>query len=643
MRRKGQSLLEILIAIGMIVFFATAFLGLIVSSYGRLDQSKDQSTAALLGAEGIRAVASIADHDWNALNCSLAPCAFGLVRKDGTYALEEKKPDTTGVTPQTVFTRTIETDHVWRDADGNIVPDTTKNAVPDSEARTVRVTVTWRNQVKRQTSAVFTSLVSRSHKTASVVFDTKEDFAGTSKTFAFPPSFHNVNVVQELVNGEVRTGTAGAFERAEAVTTLLTLTPSSSDDIVAMQRSEDLLFVATAEGLTVASLANISHGSVNIEKHLPISGGVTSLAVSDGAIFVGTADGRIVVIKRIRNPGFGITAIWDTLGQSPIRAMVMDEERHALLVGRDSGDGAEFMAMDTHSLTHPSIFKKQEIAGNVTALASDGAFAYIATQSNDVMIVSFDASTLSSHAFSPYDQHIIALVREGDTLFVLRAQDAQSPELTAWTIERHPEKFRADLFVKAEMEIDDIESTGTMMLLPEKERLVIAGGRNVHLVDTHLATMNTVRSPSGVTSGSCSASAFDEQHLFFACKENARNVLMTAIDPDMPTDFVPWGTYTSPITCVDPSVALRHWNTMKFRTSGQGFISLQLRAGPTVGDVQENPWIGPEGNEDFSFEDDTIWHDIDFLGGSRCIQARVEFHGLTTCPLALDHLLFTYE
>lgn len=118
---------------------------------------------------------------------------------------------------------------------------------------------------------------------------------------------------------------------------------------------------------------------------------------------------------------------------------------------------------------------------------------------------------------------------------------------------------------------------------------------------------------------------------------------MTAIDPDMPTDFVPWGTYTSPITCVDPSVALRHWNTMKFRTSGQGFISLQLRAGPTVGDVQENPWIGPEGNEDFSFEDDTIWHDIDFLGGSRCIQARVEFHGLTTCPLALDHLLFTYE
>lgn len=632
----------------MIVFFATAFLGLIVASYGRLSQSKYQSTAALLGNEGIRAVASIADRNWNALQCPVFPCTFGL-RKDGNAYALTPAPDMTGSPPQTVFTRTVTIDPLWRNNDGEMVSGRTSGAIPDSDARLVTVTISWLNQIKRNVTAEFTSLVSRSHKTSSLVFDTQDDFAGKTGNPATAPQFHGTVAVRELVNGEVRTGTTGSFENPQAVQSIVELT-QPSEHVIAIVRDEDRLLSMTSQALSIFSLDNISKGDVRLERRIPLSGTPTALAVSRDAIFLGKEDGSIDVIRKRENPTYGVTALWTGLGSSPIRVLTLDTNSNLLLLGKAHGRDAEFLAVNLTkdpSLSSPILAFRQQLPSSVTAIVSDGSRAFIGMESNELSIINFNAPTLASHLLAGEVQTISSLALDKDTLFVLRTSGGTEPELSSWRVVQEEDESYTSLKLIQTINLPSLTSPGKLLLLLLSGKLALttgSAGRDMMVISEDFSQTKIVTAPPGMTGGSCLSLTQDEQHLYAACTTGqGTDALMTVIDPENPTGYVSWATYTSPVVCIPNDVTLRQWSNMKFRSSGEGYVSVQVHTGPTVSDVQANPWLGPEGKEDRSFDDDTMWHDIAFLGGSRCLEARVVFHGFTTCPLTLDHLLFTYE
>lgn len=176
-QRKGQSLIEIVVAMGMVVFFGTAFVTLVSTNYGRLEQSRDQSQATLLGQEAINAVRTRASTNFDSLDPSKL---YGLDSSTGEiYPLPVNAPgDTTGQAPDTVFTRKIEIQTLQRT--GSIEgPPTADNVagVPDLSGRYVKVTVAWENQYKSGTAVLYT-IVSDWDKVGAIVFDTVDDFSG---------------------------------------------------------------------------------------------------------------------------------------------------------------------------------------------------------------------------------------------------------------------------------------------------------------------------------------------------------------------------------------------------------------------------------------------------------------------------------
>jgi prepilin-type N-terminal cleavage/methylation domain-containing protein len=63
---QGQTLIEVLVALGIIVVVASALSGLVVTSMGNVRFSKDQSLAAQYAQEGMEIVRDIRDSDYTA-------------------------------------------------------------------------------------------------------------------------------------------------------------------------------------------------------------------------------------------------------------------------------------------------------------------------------------------------------------------------------------------------------------------------------------------------------------------------------------------------------------------------------------------------------------------------------------------------
>ena len=133
MNQRGQSLIEVLIAIVIFGAIAAGVAVMAAGSLKQIQQGGDQTAAEALAQEGIEAVRSIKDNAWNKNIFSQSGVTISGSEWD---FLGEGTDETIGK-----FTRTITFEDVCRDTSGNI--DECPAQYTDVNSKMVTVTVTW--------------------------------------------------------------------------------------------------------------------------------------------------------------------------------------------------------------------------------------------------------------------------------------------------------------------------------------------------------------------------------------------------------------------------------------------------------------------------------------------------------------------
>ncbi|MDD4989422.1 MAG: hypothetical protein PHV42_03280 [Candidatus Pacebacteria bacterium] len=128
--KRGETLVEVLLAIGVFAIVGTAIALLVAGSFKSSLLGGTRTLALAYERESYEAVKSIGKNTYNQLKSG----TYGLSHTTGVWALTDT-PDTNGI-----FTRSVTIFDVNRDASGNIV---TTGGSPDIYTRGVTITVTW--------------------------------------------------------------------------------------------------------------------------------------------------------------------------------------------------------------------------------------------------------------------------------------------------------------------------------------------------------------------------------------------------------------------------------------------------------------------------------------------------------------------
>lgn len=128
----GQSVVEIIIAVGLFSIIAGSSIIAILSSFSSTRLSEEYTMATAIATEGLEAAQSIRNQSWSALTNG----AHGLSNSGGTWAFS----GTTDIDASGRFTRTVTLSSVQRNNAGDIVAS---GGTVDAETKLVTASVTW--------------------------------------------------------------------------------------------------------------------------------------------------------------------------------------------------------------------------------------------------------------------------------------------------------------------------------------------------------------------------------------------------------------------------------------------------------------------------------------------------------------------
>jgi len=120
-RNRGQSILEIVIALAIFALIASSFVSLTLGSFIAVDSGSEQLTAAALADEGLEAVRSVRDGAWNELiyNQSAISSSTGVWQLVGEGASETIGPYTRTITftsagvPVDLYSKNVKSQVDW--------------------------------------------------------------------------------------------------------------------------------------------------------------------------------------------------------------------------------------------------------------------------------------------------------------------------------------------------------------------------------------------------------------------------------------------------------------------------------------------------------------------------------------------------
>lgn len=141
--KRGQTITEAILAIFIILMIATSATVAILGALSTSRLAAEQTQATTLAVEGLEAVKSIRDQNWN--NLTVGP--HGLIHSGNVWSFSgASDADASGR-----FVRTITIETVERDTDGNIV---VSDGSIDLETVKATATIAWNFTSARQNSVV---------------------------------------------------------------------------------------------------------------------------------------------------------------------------------------------------------------------------------------------------------------------------------------------------------------------------------------------------------------------------------------------------------------------------------------------------------------------------------------------------------
>jgi len=133
MSNKGQSIIEVIVAMAIFIIIASSSVIAVLGSFSTTRLAEEETQAALFATEGLEAAQSIRNQDWD----NLTTGDHGLVNASSIWAFSGTSDDPNG---SDKFTRTIAVADVERDESGDVVES---DGTVDEDTKKITATITW--------------------------------------------------------------------------------------------------------------------------------------------------------------------------------------------------------------------------------------------------------------------------------------------------------------------------------------------------------------------------------------------------------------------------------------------------------------------------------------------------------------------
>ncbi len=372
--RKGQGLVEIIIAIGVFAIAGISLIYLILGAFQSTRVGSDYFEAMQYVNEGWESVKSIERRAYNELIES--PTTYGLDDSSGEWEFSGTS-NTNGR-----YTRTIEINSVDRDTSGNI----TSSGTPDIHTREVLVNVSWDITEGRSVS-VGSTFYSTDWDSEDWFEDTTSDFDDGTFTNTEATSIGDGEVaLEELVAAPANwqcvesegqfdaSGTADAYDVDVVGTTAYIVRASSTAD--------ELVIIDISTPSSPTQLGSLDLGIT-----------ANAIKVSGNYAYIATiSDTQELMVVDISNPSsLSIDGSYDAAGTANATDIFIVGNRAYL--ARESSAADEFFILNITTPTSPTLVNSYNAGAAVNGIYIDGTEAYLATSDDSQELMALDIST----------------------------------------------------------------------------------------------------------------------------------------------------------------------------------------------------------------------------------------------------------
>lgn len=608
-RRPGYALVEVIIATGIVVTIATAFVTLSLGSYEGERGARERTIAAHYAREGLEAVRSIADRNFVALTEG----NHGLDASGGYYAFSGTE-NTFGD-----YTRTVTVGAVERDADGGIV---TSGGTDDPSTRSVTSAVTWNGA---QGGVRTVSLVTYVTQWNVVTWFT--DLLSEFQSF-----YRNGTQSVSADDGEAK------LEGAAAQTSFSANLPGVvSVNELAVDRIRDRLMIILDRGADDVQflshdISNVSSRTVTQSGALELGGTSNGFALGkDYAYVLTNIDGQEVRVVRLRD--FQIVSSTDLEGSAAPLDIVFDEITQRAYVGKTSQTGVGDLANDFFVLNvSGTVVNGADITTGVNGIALYGNYAYLATGKDSAEIVMVHLTTMASTECDiSGNQDATEIQIEGDRLFLGRLRGAQA-EFAEYTITSSGTCGDFSLPVSTKQLLSSHDIIDMSVHPSEGKAFFVTGDPNSELLTMDLATL--ALTTKNLAGSKCDSVTFLGTSIYAGCRDNTATLQIL-----QGTDVLShYGTITS--LPYDSGSSDASWQRISWTESdsANGTVSLRIRTADTLQNLKQAVWVGPDGTTGTAFTDPaggTIVTDP-LATGTRYIQWKAILEGTGETPVLED-------
>lgn len=375
--RPGNSLIEVIIAMGLLAVFGVAFLQLSLGSEQSGKRGEAQTVATAYARQGLEAVRSIGRQDFG----QLAVGTHGIGTNGNVYTFSGSTNGANG------YTRTITVAAVQRDSGDAIVPSGGTN---DDETRLVTSLVEWTEGSLPRQITLTTYLTD--WNLWRWIIDTFASFSAGAR---------NGTAITQSGNGEAAPATTGNL-RNPAI--LFTKDQTGTADVTAthIDPVSDRLLVSTtnnASGPEFLSydISNVSASTTTLSGSLELGGTSSGFVLGSSYAYV-ISDNASNEIRVVRLKDMTQVASWNVPGSSLVKSITINETTQRAYVGLATNASFELYVYDiSNPLTSsPTIVANVEVGQDVRKIALGNGYAYFLTNNTVGEVGIVNATTPSS-------------------------------------------------------------------------------------------------------------------------------------------------------------------------------------------------------------------------------------------------------
>ena len=414
LNQRGQSLVEIIVALAIFSLVALATSILFLDSITSLRVSNELSEATALVYEGIDASRSIRDNSW----LDLATGTHGLDDTSGSWAFSGS-PETVGD-----YTRTVTVEDVDRDGSFNIAGSGTN----DPRTKLVTVDVSWNSRGSTQSTSV------EAYLTDWNVFDWVEDL-----TAEFSLGSFSSTETQTSGDGEVILETTGGADFSCVVEIVaFDADGTQNANAVAYDSSGDTAYIVRQSGggdeLVIMDVS--TPASPSLLGSLDLGANASKIEVVGDYAYVATySDTQELMVIDVSIPAsLAIDAAYDASGSA--NGLALDVSGDRAYLGRNSSGDDEFFIINISTPTSPSLVSSFDVGSNVDSIAIDGTEAYITAAAAAEELTSLDISNENSVSLldtldltGGQDGYAVIIDSSNNDAYVARANNGSGDEV----------------------------------------------------------------------------------------------------------------------------------------------------------------------------------------------------------------------